>query len=111
MLRPEVYEIVNDLAEQDNITLSKTCGILVEAALAQRSLWDATTRKRIKPEMLDDPHYKSVTKSDILDVVPEGRKTELVTKKAEPLTKDTELDPELLALAKKLQALKSLDLF
>lgn len=111
MLRPEVYEIVNDLAEQDNITLSKTCGILVEAALAQRSLWDATTRKRIKPEMTQDPHYRSVNKTDILDSVPENRTTELVTKKAEPLTNDTELDPELLALAKKLQALKSLDLF
>ena len=110
MLRPEVFAIVQDLAVADNITMSKTCGILVEAALAQRSLWDQNTRSRIKPEMTEDPHYKSVTREDIIESVPENRTTELISKKAKPLTEEPELDDELMALARKLQALKSLDL-
>lgn len=110
MLRPEVFEIVQDLADADNISVSKTCGILVEAALANRSLWDASTRKRIKPEMTQDPTFRSVTRTDILDVVPETRTTELVTEKQEPKTEESELDDELMALARKLQALKQLDL-
>ena len=112
MLRPEVFEIVQDLADADNISVSKTCGILVEAALAHRSLWDATTRKRIPQEMTKDPSFRSVTRADILDVIPEEKTVELVQKNAEPLTKtdEPELDAELLALAKKLQALKQLDL-
>ena len=112
MLRNEVYEIVQDLAVQDNISVSKAAGILVEAALAHRSLWDQKTRKRIPAGMTKDPSFMSVTKADMLDGLPENVSTELVQKNAEPVTKEPEpeLDADLLALAKKLQALKQLDL-
>ena len=110
MLRPEILEIVQELAEDDNLPLSRTCGILIEQALVSRALWDNKTRKRIPKEATEDPHYKSVTKNDIIDSLPDGVETELVTKKAEPLENDIDLDPELLALAKKLKALKQLDL-
>lgn len=114
MLRPEVYEIVSDLAEADNISVSKTAGILVEAALANRSLWDQKTRKRIKPEMMKDASFSSVTRADMLDGLPENVSAELVQKSTVPATKteepEPELDAELLTLAKKLQALKQLDL-
>ena len=112
MLRPEVFEIVQDLALADNITMSKTCGILVEAALAQRSLWDQNTRSRIKPEMTEDATYKSVTREDIIESVPETHTKELVQKNTVPSTKteDLDLDPEMLALVKKLKTLKALDL-
>ena len=54
MLRTEVYEIVQDLAVQDNISVSKAAGILVEAALANRSLWDQKI-KGIPAGMTKDP--------------------------------------------------------
>ena len=111
MLRTEVYEIVQDLAVQDNISVSKAAGILVEAALANRSLWDQKTRKRIPAGMTKDPSFMSVTKADMLDRLPENVSTELVQKNTVPVTKEPEqepeLDAELLALARNFKLLNN----
>lgn len=114
MLRPEVYEIVKELAEEDNLSDSKTISILVEQALVERSLWDSRTRQRMPKEVTDDPHFKSVNRTDILADLPEGVQVETVMTKntnQQPQSEPTiELDDELLALAKKLKALKALEL-
>ena len=110
MLRPEIAEIVEDLAEQDNLSASKVCGILIEAALAQRSLWDRETRKRIPSDLGSDPHSKSVNREDIFESLPPTVVAEKVMTKTKQPEQDLNLDPELLELAKKLQALKALDL-
>ena len=92
LLRPDVYEIVKELSEEENITLSKVCGLLVEQALVNRGLWDK--KRKIKPSM--SPDAKSLHRLDVLD-------TKLDTPKdPEP----TELDPDDLKLLKKIKALK-----
>ena len=92
LLRPDVYEIVKELSEEENITLSKVCGLLVEQALVNRGLWDK--KRRIKPSM--DPDAKSLHRLDVFETkVPEPKDPE-----------PTELDPEDLKLIKKIKALR-----
>lgn len=109
MLRPEIYSIIEDLRDEDNLSDSKICSILIEQALVERSLWDKDTRKRIPKEATDDASFKSVTKTDILDGIelPPNVTVQTTTKHERPQTED----PEILELAKKLQALKAVGLF
>ena len=91
MLRPEVYDIVKELADEDKLSNSKTMSILVEQALVSRSLWDAKTRKRIPKEVQSDPHFRSVGKIDLLDGLPENVDIKTYHKNQQP---ELKLDPE-----------------
>ena len=92
LLRPDVFDIVKDLSDEENITLSKVCGYLIEQALVNRGLWDK--KRRIK--LTDTPEAKSLHKTELFDAaIPDV-----------PKDPNTELEPDDLKLLMKLKALK-----
>jgi hypothetical protein len=88
LLKPKVLDIVKQLSEELDLTLSKTVALLVYEALENRGV-------KVKP-----------SSSVLTDIkVPDTVNKELITKKTE------ELDPEDLDLLKKIKTLKTLGLF
>ena len=108
MLRPEIWEIVEELRDEDNLSDSKICAILIEQALVNRALWDKKTRQRLPADTGSDPASKSLNKTDILEGIelPEGVTVQTTTKHQQPETEEQ----ELMEIAKKLRLLKQLEM-
>jgi hypothetical protein len=89
LLKPRVLEIVKELSQDQELTLSKTVALLVNEALEARGY---STKPTPKPSVLKDIK------------IPDNVTQELVTKKTEPLPA---IDEDFL---KKIQMLQSLGL-
>ena len=114
MLRPGLYEVVQELAEEDNLPISRVCGYLIEQALVNRGLWDEKLRERIaQGDVVEkSPATASFNKLDLV----ENKMVEQVISNNSSLSEKNsdsnkiEITDDLLALAKKLKALKALEL-
>ena len=91
-------EVVERLAEEENISQSKCISLLVEAGLRHRGIYDESM-----DQLPSSPEAKSLTREDGMQALLDQH-SEVVTKKTEPL------DDEDLKLLKKLKMLKELGL-
>lgn len=103
LLRPKILELVKILSEEENLSLSKACSILVEAGLIAKGMIDPKAPPKLLREVEKEasPSTRSVLGVD----VPQDRHT-TVTKK----TSDLDLTTEDLELLQKIKALKSVGL-
>lgn len=100
LLRQQVLELVKELSEETDLTLSKTVAQLVEEALEARGLYDSKYH-RGKGKFKEEPR----SMSDVIAgaVAHTGVRSQLVSRNTEPLDQ-TDLD--LLTKLKKLKALE-----
>ena len=110
LLRPRVLEAIKELSAEEDLTLSKTCSMLVEEALISRGLFNKTTRRKEREEAQPAGQMaKDVVEaglSHFLQQAVAGSDTHMTT-----VEKKTEaIDDEDLELLKKLKALKSVGL-
>ena len=112
MLRPGLHEVVEELADEQNLPLSRVCGYLIEQALVNRGLWDEELRKRIQKEDIVEksPAAASFNKTDLLDIKGVSSVETVSSNTKNQEIDKTNIDPQLLAMAKKLQTLKELEL-
>jgi hypothetical protein len=102
-LKPKVLSILEGISEDENLSLSKICSLLIEEALVTRGAYSKTSRmSEILPS---SPERDSLMRKDsLLDAAAAaGRKVELVSEKSE-------VDDEDLKLLKKIKMLKELNL-
>lgn len=101
LLRPEVLELVEAIAEQDNLSNSKVVALLAEEALVNRGLFQknqiqpTTSKKRASSKLEDSVLDMAADKN--LEVTAVSKRTE-------------DLNPEDLALLKKIKLLKEMNL-
>ena len=107
LLKPEVLEVVKDLTEELDLTLSKTVSKLVEEALEARGTYSREQPRKRKTvdntasiNRTDTLHSSVLTGIDL----PQDIRQTTVTKKTQPLEDN---DLELLTKLKKLQALEA----
>lgn len=54
LLRDGIFELINEIAKRDNLSVSKVCGMLIQESLAARNLWDIQKAERIQPSQTRD---------------------------------------------------------
>ena len=120
LLRPTVLEIVKDIGEQEDLTLSKTVSMLVEEALISRGLFDkrykAGNREAVALQKEEQKLETELEREEGLERDEEGYffRPEEVSGSDKHVTlvarKTQQIDEEDLELLKKLKALKAVGL-
>ena len=106
LLKPRVTEIIEQISEEENLSLSKICSLLIEEALITRGAFSKTST--IREVLPPTPERDSLMKRDSLAIAAAeaaekaGRQHETVMKKTEPM----DGDEETLRLLKKFKALQ-----
>ena len=101
LLRPKILELVKILSEEENLSLSKACSILVEAGLIAKGMIDPKAPPKLLREVEKEasPSVRSVLGVDVPD------NYNMTTTK-----RTTDIDQSDLELLQKIKALKSVGL-
>jgi len=107
LLRDRVAEIIEGIAEEENLSQSKVCGALIEEALLTRGVFSKNSH--IREVLPSTPTRDSVMRKDsLLDAVDIAERKVEVTQNRKTETDD--LEDEDLKLLRKSKMLKELNL-
>ena len=108
LLRDRVHEIVHAIAEDENLSMSRVCSLLVEEALITRGAFSKTSH--IRDVLPSDPARDSLMRKDSLLAHAAQQGIEVHVDQVNTRKPETDISADDLKLLKKLKMLKELEL-